>query len=54
MMLRGGSGFSSGSYGPALPELHKRLRWVALAALAALALLVGGAGERLWPESFTL
>ena len=44
MMLRGGSGFSSGSYGPALPELHKRLRWVALAALAALALLVG----RLW------
>jgi penicillin-binding protein 2 len=43
-MIRGGSGFSSGNYGPALPELHKRLRWVALAGLAALALLVG----RLW------
>ncbi|MGE5185386.1 MAG: hypothetical protein ACM31C_25155, partial [Acidobacteriota bacterium] len=39
MMIRGDSG-----YGPALPELHKRLRWVALAAIAAFALLVG----RLW------
>src|SRR5512146_3384747 len=35
---------SSGSYGPALPELHKRLRWVALAGIAIFALLVG----RLW------
>jgi len=34
----------SGSYGPALPELRKRLRWVALTGVAALALLVG----RLW------
>ena len=30
MMIRGDSGF-----GPALPELHRRLRWVALVALAA-------------------
>jgi penicillin-binding protein 2 len=36
--------FSSGSYGPALPELHKRLRWVALVGIAVFALLVG----RLW------
>ena len=35
---------SSGSYGPALPELHKRLRWVALGGIAIFALLVG----RLW------
>jgi penicillin-binding protein 2 len=35
---------TSGSYGPALPELHKRLRWVALAGIAIFALLVG----RLW------
>lgn len=39
MMIRGDSGF-----GPALPELHRRLRWVALLAIAAFALLVG----RLW------
>lgn len=39
MMIRGDSG-----YGPALPELHRRLRWVAIIALAAFALLVG----RLW------
>jgi len=39
MMIRGDSG-----YGPSLPELHKRLRWVALAVLAAFALLIG----RLW------
>src|SRR5689334_19645543 len=39
MMIRGDSG-----YGPALPELHKRLRWLALVVLAAFALLVG----RLW------
>lgn len=44
MMISKGSGMSSGSYGPALPELHKRLRWVALAGIAAFALLVG----RLW------
>ncbi|MEO6774458.1 MAG: penicillin-binding protein 2 [Kofleriaceae bacterium] len=35
---------SSSSYGPALPELHRRLRWVALVGIAAFALLVG----RLW------
>ncbi|HEY5947936.1 MAG TPA: penicillin-binding protein 2, partial [Kofleriaceae bacterium] len=39
MMIRGDSG-----YGPALPELHKRLRWLALVVLAGFALLVG----RLW------
>jgi penicillin-binding protein 2 len=39
MMIRGDSG-----YGPALPELHKRLRWVALVVIAAFALLIG----RLW------
>jgi penicillin-binding protein 2 len=38
-MIRGDSG-----YGPALPELHKRLRWLALVVLAGFALLVG----RLW------
>jgi cell division protein FtsI/penicillin-binding protein 2 len=32
------------SYGPALPELHRRLRWVAIVGIAAFALLVG----RLW------
>ncbi len=39
MMIKGDSG-----YGPALPELHRRLRWVALVVIAAFALLVG----RLW------
>ena len=39
MMIRGDSG-----YGPSLPELHKRLRWLAIVAIAAFALLVG----RLW------
>jgi penicillin-binding protein 2 len=39
VMIRGDSG-----YGPALPELHKRLRWLALVAIAGFALLVG----RLW------
>ena len=39
MMIRGDSG-----YGPALPELHKRVRWLALVVLAGFALLVG----RLW------
>src|SRR3954464_7990890 len=38
-MIRGDSG-----YGPSLPELHRRLRWVALVGIAAFALLVG----RLW------
>jgi len=32
------------SYGAALPELHRRLRWVALVGISAFALLVG----RLW------
>jgi len=35
---------SGGGYGQALPELHRRLRWVALVGIAAFALLVG----RLW------
>jgi len=39
VMIRGDSG-----YGPSLPELHKRLRWVAIVVLAAFALLIG----RLW------
>jgi len=39
MMIRGDSG-----YGPAMPELHKRLRWVALVVIAAFALRIG----RLW------
>jgi penicillin-binding protein 2 len=39
MMIRGDSG-----YGPSLPELHKRLRWVAIGVIAGFALLVG----RLW------
>jgi len=43
MLLRSSSGPGSGN-GPALPELHRRLKWVALAGIAALLLLVG----RLW------
>jgi penicillin-binding protein 2 len=39
MMISGQSG-----HGPSLPELHKRLRWVAIAFIAVFALLVG----RLW------
>jgi penicillin-binding protein 2 len=39
MMIRGDSG-----YGPSLPELHKRLRWLALIAFLGFAFLVG----RLW------
>lgn len=39
-----GNSFSSPTGGPALPELHKRLRWLALFVIAAFALLVG----RLW------
>ncbi len=43
MMIRPTSGLGSGN-GPALPELQRRLKWVALAGAAALLLLVG----RLW------
>src|ERR1051325_5487065 len=39
MMIRG-----DGGYGPSLPELHRRLRWVALVGIAAFRSLVG----RLW------
>lgn len=42
MNLRGG--VNSANPGPALPELHRRLRWVALVGIGAFALLVG----RLW------
>ncbi|HEU0032817.1 MAG TPA: penicillin-binding protein 2 [Kofleriaceae bacterium] len=41
MLLRSGG---SGGGGPALPELHRRLKWVALGAVAAFLLLAG----RLW------
>ena len=44
MMIHKGSGMTNATYGPALPELHRRLRWVALGGIAAFALLVG----RLW------
>jgi penicillin-binding protein 2 len=48
MMIRGtqirNSVTQGSSYGPALPELHRRLRWVALVGIAVFALLVG----RLW------
>jgi penicillin-binding protein 2 len=43
MLLKSGSG-SGPSGGAALPELHRRLRWVALAGIFALVMLVG----RLW------
>ena len=43
MMIHKGN-MSGGGYGQALPELHRRLRWVALVGIAAFALLVG----RLW------
>jgi penicillin-binding protein 2 len=43
MLLRSSSGPGSGN-GPSLPELHRRLKWVALIAFAAFAMLVG----RLW------
>ncbi|MBA3818931.1 MAG: penicillin-binding protein 2, partial [Deltaproteobacteria bacterium] len=42
MLLRTSSGGSGN--GPALPELHRRLKWVALAAIAAFFVL----GGRLW------
>ncbi len=43
MLLRSSTGPASGN-GPAVPELHRRLKWVALAGVAALLLL----GGRLW------
>jgi penicillin-binding protein 2 len=43
MLLRSSSGPGSGN-GPALPELHRRLKWVALGIIFAVILLVG----RLW------
>jgi penicillin-binding protein 2 len=43
MLLRSQTGPGSGN-GPALPELHRRLKWVALFCVAALLALVG----RLW------
>ena len=43
MLLRSQSGPNSGN-GPALPELHRRLKWVALIGVAALLAL----GGRLW------
>ena len=43
MLIRQSSGPGSGN-GPALTELHRRLRWVALIGLGALVVLVG----RLW------
>ncbi|MEO8704151.1 MAG: hypothetical protein ABI867_29130, partial [Kofleriaceae bacterium] len=44
MMLLRSSPPSGPGTGPALPELHRRLKWVALVGIGALALLVG----RLW------
>ena len=43
MLLRSSTGPGSGN-GPALPELHRRLKWVALAIVVAAVFLVG----RLW------
>ncbi|HLL21991.1 MAG TPA: hypothetical protein VK427_07665, partial [Kofleriaceae bacterium] len=43
MLLRSSSGPGAGN-GPALPELHRRLKWVALGILMGFVLLVG----RLW------
>ena len=43
MLIRQSSGPGSGN-GPALAELHRRLRWVALVGIGALVVLVG----RLW------
>jgi len=42
MMIRGS--IDPGGYGPALPELRRRVRWLAVVMIAAFALLVG----RLW------
>jgi len=43
MLIRQSAGPGSGN-GPALPELHRRLKWVALVGIGALVVLVG----RLW------
>ena len=43
-----GNPLSTDTPGPALPELQRRLRWVAIAGIGALALLVG----RLWQLQF--
>src|SRR5688500_8028571 len=43
MLIRSQSGPGSGN-GPALPELHRRLKWVALVGIIGLVVLVG----RLW------
>ena len=43
MLIRSSGGPGSG-HGPALPELHRRLRWVALLGIIALVALIG----RLW------
>jgi penicillin-binding protein 2 len=43
MLIRQSSGPGSGN-GPALPELHRRLKWVALIGIGALIVLIG----RLW------
>ncbi|HEY0194223.1 MAG TPA: penicillin-binding protein 2 [Kofleriaceae bacterium] len=43
MLIRQQSGPGSGN-GPALPELHRRLKWVALVGIGALLVLIG----RLW------
>jgi len=44
MLLKSGGSGAGGSGGVALPELHRRLRWVALAGIGALIFLVA----RLW------
>ncbi len=44
MLLKGGSSPSSSSGGLALPELHRRLKWVALISIGLFVLLIG----RLW------
>ncbi|HEX4420759.1 MAG TPA: penicillin-binding protein 2 [Kofleriaceae bacterium] len=43
MLIRQSSGPGSGN-GPALPELHRRLKWVAMIGIGALLVLIG----RLW------
>ena len=43
MLIRQSAGPGSGN-GPALPELHRRLKWVAVIGIGALVVLVG----RLW------